>query len=108
MGGPHDGLVLHWLANNSALDPQSVDPARLVAGLIDVLGAALDSGGPEEVIACLQEDEEDTLPGLFDDIWRLDHPRLAEVLEVIGEHHPVKAVAKAARKALMKHRNRQR
>jgi hypothetical protein len=39
-------------------------------------------------------------------LWQMDHPRLAEVLEVIGQHHPAKPVAKAARKALMKHRNR--
>jgi hypothetical protein len=29
-------------------------------------------------------------------IWRLDHPRLPDVLQVVGAHHPVKAVAKAA------------
>jgi hypothetical protein len=39
-------------------------------------------------------------------IWRLDHPRLPDVLEAIGGHHPDKAVAKAARKALMKHKSR--
>jgi hypothetical protein len=37
---------------------------------------------------------------------QLDHPQLAEVLGVIGAHHPVKPVAKAARRALMKHRSR--
>jgi hypothetical protein len=105
MGGPHDGLVLHWLSNNSELDLESVDPARLLAGLIDVLAAALDTGGPGDVIACLQG-EEDALPELMDTLWQMDHPRLGEVLEVIGEHHPAKPVAKAARKALMKHRNR--
>jgi hypothetical protein len=106
MGGPHDGLVLQWLVNNSALDPDSVDPIRLVAGLVDVLVAALDSGGPEDVIALLRDENEDMMPELMTRIWRLDHPRLAEVLEVIGAHHPAKPVAKAARKALFKHRNR--
>jgi hypothetical protein len=105
MGGPHDGLVLHWLSDNSELDPESLEPARVLAGMIDVLGAALDLGGPDSVIACLQ-DEDDSLPELMDTLWRMDHPRVAEVLEVIGRHHPDKAVAKAARKALMKHRNR--
>jgi hypothetical protein len=105
MGGPHDGLVLHWLSNNAELDPESVDPARLIAGLVDVLAAALDLGEPEDVLDLLQE-EEDMLPTLIDTLWRMDHPRVGEVLEVIGQHHPVKSVAKAARKALMKYRNR--
>jgi hypothetical protein len=39
-------------------------------------------------------------------IWRLDHPRLPEVLEAIGAHHPAKAVAKAARKAMVQYRSR--
>lgn len=105
MGGPHDGLVLHWLSNNAGLDPESVDPVRLLGGLVDVLAATIDIGEPEDVIAILQ-DEEDKLPELADTLWRLDHPRVGEVLDVLGEHHPVKPVAKAARKALMKYRNR--
>ncbi len=39
-------------------------------------------------------------------IWRLHHPRLPEVLDAIGRGHPVKTVAKAARRALMQHRSR--
>lgn len=105
MGGPHDGLVLHWLSNNSDLDPESVEPARVFAGLVDVLTATLDIGGPEDLLLVLR-DEEDTLPELMETLWRVDHPRVGEVLEVIGAHHPAKPVAKAARKALMKHRNR--
>jgi hypothetical protein len=105
IGGAHDGLVLHWLSNNAALDPESVDPARLLGGLVDVLAATLDIGGPEALIAVLQ-DEEDMLPELMDTIWRVDRPWVGEVLEVIGEHHPAKLVRKAARKALMKHRSR--
>jgi hypothetical protein len=105
MGGPHDGLVLHWLSNNAEFDPESVDPARFLAGLIDVLATALDLGGPEEVISALRG-EEDLMPELPNSVWQMDHPRLDEVLEAIGEHHPAKPVAKAARKALMKHRNR--
>jgi hypothetical protein len=70
-----------------------------------VLATALDVGGQEEVISALQG-EEDLMPELMNSVWQMDHPRLDEVLEVIGGHHPAKPVAKAARKALMKHRNR--
>jgi hypothetical protein len=105
MGGPHDGLVLHWLSDNAEFDPESVEPARLLGGLVDVLAATLDLGEPEDVLDILQ-DEEDMLPELMETLWRMDHPRVGKVLEVIGAHHPAKAMSKAARKALMKHRNR--
>jgi hypothetical protein len=106
VGGAHDGLVLNWLAQRSALDPATVDPLRFVSGLVDVLAVGLDLGGAQEVVASFDHGagEEQQLE-LLDHIWRLDHPRLADVLEAIGAHHPVKAVAKAARRALIRHRS---
>jgi hypothetical protein len=103
LGGPHDGLVLQWLIDQDALDPGSVEPARLAAGLVDFLAVGLDTAGPEEVVAVLSNGAPDGGEAILDGIWRLDHPRLPDVLEAIGTHHPSKAVAKAARKALMKH-----
>jgi hypothetical protein len=35
-------------------------------------------------------------------MWRLDHPDVLEVLTLIGDHHPDKKIAKAARKAAFK------
>jgi hypothetical protein len=104
--GPHDGLVLHWLIDRGALAPESVDPVRLMSGLIDFLAAGLDSAGPEEVVTVLSTGAPNSGAEILDRIWRLDHPRLPDVLDAIGTHHPVKAVAKAARKALMKHKSR--
>jgi hypothetical protein len=106
VGGSHDGLVLNWLAGQSALDPATVDPLRFVSGLVDVLAVSLDLGGPQEVVTSFDHGaEEQQQLELLDHIWRLDHPRLADVLEAIGAHHPVKAVAKAARRALIRHRS---
>lgn len=106
VGGPHDGLVLNWLAGHSALDLATVDPLRVVAGLVDVLAVMLDLGGPQEVVTSFDQGAEvGQQLDLLDRIWRLDHPRLADVLQVIGAHHPVKAVAKASRKALIRHRS---
>jgi hypothetical protein len=55
--------------------------------LVDVLSAALDVDGPEQ---------------LMDTPSRMYSPRVGEVLETIGPHHPVKPAAKAAREALVK------
>jgi hypothetical protein len=67
---------------------------------------ALDTVGPEEVVAVLSNEAPDGGTGIVEGIWRLDHPRLADVLEAIVGHHPDQAVTKAARKALMKHKSR--
>ncbi|MDN5747862.1 MAG: hypothetical protein L0H64_05005 [Pseudonocardia sp.] len=106
LGGPHDGLVLHWLAARSALDPDTVEPERLVSGLVDVLAAIMDAGAPEDIVDMLAAGEPTEHLDVLERIWRLDHPRLIDVLTSIGVHHPVKVVAKAARKALAKHRSR--
>ena len=106
LGGPHDGLVVQWLVDMNVLDPASVDPARIMSGLIDVLAAGMDAGGPEEVVAYFSDGEPDGGAEILDHIWRLDHPRLPDVLGAIGGQHQVKAVAKAARKALMRHQSR--
>ncbi|GAA1256612.1 hypothetical protein GCM10009609_19720 [Pseudonocardia aurantiaca] len=106
LGGPHDGLVVQWLIDMDVLDPASVDPARFMSGLIDVLAAGLDAGGPEEVVAYFSDGVADGGVEILDQIWRLDHPRLPDVLGAIGGQHQVKAVAKAARKALMRHQSR--
>lgn len=103
--GPHDGLILHWLMSKDALDPESVDPTRLMSGVIDFLAVGLDTAGPEEAVAAFGELPDGGLV-VLDQLWRLDHPRLPDVLEAIGKHHPVKSVAKAARKTLMKHKSR--
>jgi hypothetical protein len=106
LGGPHDGLVLYWLAEKSAIDPSTVDPMRFVAGLIDILAVVLDTSGPQAMVDMFCDADRDRQLELLHSIWRLDHPRLPDLLEIIGAHHSVKAVAKAARKALMQHRNR--
>jgi hypothetical protein len=83
-----------------------VEPTQLAAGLVDFLAVALEIAGPEEVVAVLSNGAPDGGAAILEGIWRLDHPRLDDVLEAIGSHHPDKAVAKAARKALMKHKSR--
>jgi hypothetical protein len=106
LGGPHDGLVLYWLAEKSAIAPSTVDPKRFVAGLVDVLAVALDTSGPQAMVDMFGDAAQNQQLELLHGIWRLDRPRLPDVLEMVGCHHPVKAVAKVACKALMQYRNR--
>lgn len=67
---------------------------------------SLDLEDPEEVVAAFAAGGSQVQQlGLLDRIWRLEHPRLADVLQTIGAHHPDTRVAKAARKALIRHRS---
>jgi hypothetical protein len=105
----------------SALDDDAVRPYALVAlerGLepadiawlaIDLLAATADQLGAYD---------EDAVEELFGSVvpagqaeevlaaaWRLPHPETYEVLTLIGEHHPDKQIAKAARTAAHKARS---
>lgn len=102
--GPHEALLLPWLIEHGQIDAATADPALIIRSIVDVAAAMIDIGSPDDAV--------DAFPGpdavpLLRDLWRLDHPRLAEVLELVGQRHPVKAVAKEARRSLMKLRGRQ-
>lgn len=96
-----------WLANRE-LDPLVEPSAEETSWLLIDMGAALiDTGDP----ACLAEQLGLEIPAgelarRMTDLWRVDHPRVADVLSAIGDHHPDPAVAKAARKASFRARSR--
>lgn len=101
------GFALCWLADHGMLDVQALyDPSdpdsfaqvlfhRLVttepAGMLDTLAMAGDDGRQAR---------------LATELGRSPAPSAETVLEAIGAHHPVRPVAKAARKALFLRRSR--
>lgn len=107
LGGPHDGFAVHWLVGAGALDPATVEPDRLLRAGIDVLAVTYDVGGPDDLIDALATGnvDRDAQLEVIERLWRADHPRVADLLEAIGEHHPDKHVAKPARKSLLRHRS---
>ncbi|MGH4013618.1 MAG: hypothetical protein ACRDSL_06720 [Pseudonocardiaceae bacterium] len=107
LGGPHDSFAVHWLLGAGALDPATVEPDRVLRAGIDLLVVAYDVGGPDDLIDALTSGnaDRDAQLGVIERLWRADHPRVAELLEAIGEHYPDKHVAKSARKSLLRHRS---
>ncbi|MGH3920296.1 MAG: hypothetical protein ACRDSG_14870, partial [Pseudonocardiaceae bacterium] len=107
LDGPHDSFAVQLLTSAGALDPTEVGPDRLLRAGIDLMVVAYDVGGPEDLLAALAAGDcgPDEQAALLEHFWRTEHPRVAELLEVIGEHHPDKRVAKSARKALLRHRS---
>ncbi len=103
VSGVHQALLTPWLIGQGQIDDAEVDPAIMARSVIDVAAVMIDIGAPDVAVDAFPGP--DALP-MLREVWRLDHPRLPEVLEMVGKRHPVKAVAKEARRSLMKLRNR--
>jgi hypothetical protein len=103
LDGPHDSFAVVA----GALDPTEVDPDRLLRAGIDMMVVTYDVGGPDDLLATLAAGDCGPVEqaALLDHFWRTEHPRVAELLQVIGDHHADKRVAKSARKALLRHRS---
>ncbi|MFH8381988.1 hypothetical protein ACH4E7_13720 [Kitasatospora sp. NPDC018058] len=103
------GAARAWLSAQGAADVPVPDRAMALWTVIDTFAAQLlDNGGDAELLRELITD----LPvngdpaEWFGELWRVDHPYTADVLEAIGELHPDRALAKEARKAAFKARSR--
>ncbi|MFI6157722.1 hypothetical protein ACIBCA_34125 [Kitasatospora sp. NPDC051170] len=102
------GAARAWLAGLGRTDVPAPERAMALWTVIDTFAAQLLGGGEgamRELIADLPVGDESS--GWFAEVWRVDHPYTADVLEAIGEMHPERAVAKEARKAAFKARSRQ-
>ncbi|MBV2151438.1 hypothetical protein RZ50_000985 [Kitasatospora sp. SUK 42] len=103
------GAVRAWLNAQGVADVPVPDRAMALWTVVDTFAAQLlDNGGDAELLRELITD----LPvngdatGWFGELWRVDHPYTADVLEAIGELHPDRALAKEARKAAFKARSK--
>ncbi|MBO1417308.1 hypothetical protein [Streptomyces sp. FH025] len=103
------GAVRAWLNALGVADVPVPDRAMALWTVVDTFAAQLlDSGGDAELLRELITD----LPvngdaaSWFGELWRVDHPYTADVLEAIGELHPDRALAKEARKAAFKARSK--
>ncbi len=103
--GPHAPLVTMSLLLRGAIEPSSVDPELMLVGTVEVAAAMLDEAGPEGVVEFIGTDV-DQATDVLSMLWRAEHERTVEVLDVLGHHHPDKKIAKAARRSLMKARSR--
>ncbi|MFI0484598.1 hypothetical protein [Actinomadura sp. 9N215] len=96
-----------WL--NAAGDPSGRELAReeYLWVFVDTVAGMLETAEPEEAVeaALIDAPPGAEMRAMVDDLWRTDHPGVADVLEALGAHHPDKATAKAARTAAYKARS---
>ncbi|MFH9268741.1 MULTISPECIES: hypothetical protein [unclassified Streptomyces] len=107
LGDPElGGLARVWLAERGAADVPA-PPENMIFWLaIDTIAAQLDADGELDELQGLVEGLSAQHSGFFDEVWRVDHPATADVLEAMGRLHSDKKAAKSARKAAFKARSR--
>ncbi|MFJ9975483.1 hypothetical protein [Streptomyces cyaneofuscatus] len=100
------GLARVWLAEHGATDVPPPPEAMIFWLAIDTIAAQLDADGELDELQGLVEGLSAQHSGFFDEVWRVDHPATADVLEAMGRLHSDKKAAKDARKAAFKARSR--
>ncbi|MFD3695871.1 hypothetical protein ACFWUZ_06890 [Streptomyces sp. NPDC058646] len=101
------GLARVWLSERGVTDVPAPDPAMVFWLTVDTIAAQLAADGETEELPLLMEGLTAHHAGFFEEVWRVEHPATAYVLESMGRLHPDKKSAKEARKAAFKARSRQ-
>ncbi|MDX3540638.1 hypothetical protein PV721_41370 [Streptomyces sp. MB09-01] len=100
------GLARVWLAERGVADVPAPDPEMVFWLTVDTIAAQLAADGETEELPLLMETLTAYHTGFFEQVWRVEHPATAHVLEAMGRLHPDKKAAKEARKAAFKARSR--
>ena len=101
------GFALCWLADHGILDVQALYEASDPDSFAQVLFHRLVTTEPAGMLDTLAMAGDDSRQArLATELGRSPAPSAETVLEAIGAHHPVRPVAKAARKALFLRRSR--
>jgi hypothetical protein len=98
---PVAGHAALWLISRERADAATLGSFVDTGVLIDTLASELDD--PERVCDFFADVSDPY--GLLEDIWRHPAPETAAVLDALGSHLSEKALAKAARKAAIRHRS---
>lgn len=107
LGDPElGGLARVWLAERGAADVPAPPESMIFWLAVDTIAAQMDADGDLDELQELVEGLSGRHSGFFDQVWRVEHPATAEVLEAVGRLHRDRKIAKDARKAAFKARSR--
>lgn len=99
---PH---AIHWLTARGLTAPQ-LSQEELLWVSIDMLALALPAAEEDPEIFAENMFASGPPAHLIEEMWRVDHPDVVDVLELLGRSLPDGTLAKAARKAAFKARSR--
>jgi hypothetical protein len=77
--------------------------------LVDLLASIVGADGGEIAVHMAAMDSRGSADGQRDvvaELWRCDHPRIIDALDLLARHHPDESVARAARKSALRVRTR--
>jgi hypothetical protein len=100
--------VTLWRVDAQVAEHDAMDCSHNPTAYVALLHAAIATWGPVAAAAtwAVPAAGRSGITAMTEQLWRLDDPRTEVVLAAISEHHDNETVAKAARKALFKHRSR--
>ncbi|MFI7701012.1 hypothetical protein [Nonomuraea sp. NPDC049480] len=99
---PH---AIHWLAARGLPAPQLTQDELLWVS-VDMLALAMPAAEEDPEIFAENMAASGPPAHMIEEMWRVDHPDVVDVLELLGRSIPDSTVAKAARKAAFKARSR--
>ena len=97
------GHATMFLLQRGLATPDELGSFLDVGPLVDLLSTTLDA--PEVLAELFTETCANTDGDLLEELWRHEQPETIEILDTLGKHLPDKKLAKAARKAALKHRS---
>lgn len=101
---PVAGNAAMWLMGHDRADMESLGGFVDTAAMVDVFASIVDD--PAELCDMFTSAPDPDQPfRLLEDMWRHPAPETAQVLDVLGAHLNDRKLAKAARKAAMRHRS---
>ncbi|GIH23128.1 hypothetical protein Aph01nite_14380 [Acrocarpospora phusangensis] len=99
---PH---AIHWLSSRG-LEAPPLTEAEMLWVTVDMLALAIPAAEADPERFAENMGASGPAPEVIEDLWRVEHPDLVEVLELLGQTLPDETAAKAARKAAFKARSR--
>lgn len=103
LDSPCAGHATMFLIERRLATPEELGSFLDIGPIVDLLATVLDAPDAlSELFArsyALADDD------LIEELWRHDQPETIEILDALGKHLPDKKLAKAVRKAALKHRS---
>lgn len=100
------GAALCWLVDCDYEAPEVVFIPDEPGPFVDVLAHRLIKGGPEAMVATLElAGNHEAQIAVLKPLWRSPSPATEAVLVALGDNHPTKVVAKAARRVAFQRRS---
>lgn len=103
LDSPASAHAALYLVSHGEATPAELDGFFSIGPLVDYLSLLVDE--PEAMAELFAEAQDSMVDDLIEAMWRCDQTETLAVLEALGRALPDKRLAKAARKAAIKHRS---